>query len=483
MQSGWSVGGLRTAYAAGATDPVAVARDVLARVAARGDDGVWISRVDGEALLARATELARAPRRPPLWGIPFAVKDNIDTAGLPTTVACPDFARTPDRSAPVVRRLLAAGAMLVGKTNLDQFATGLTGCRSPYGTPRSVFGGDLIAGGSSSGSAVAVAAGLVAFALGTDTAGSGRVPAAMNGIAGVKPTRGLLPTVGVVPACRSLDCVSVFAADVAEAAEVAGLAAGPVAGDPWGRAPAPGAWSTAGGGWAGAGVSAGGDAGAGAGAGADAGGVPAAVRLGVPAGALDFEDSGLARAFGAAVERAGAVVAECVPVDLGPFLEAGSLLYGGPWVAERLADLGDFVRDRPDSVLPVIRDVLAPGWSYDAVATFRARHRLAALRAEVDQVWRRVDALLLPTVPARYTVAEIAADPIGRNTVLGRWTTFANLLDLAAVTVPSGRTPDGRPASVSLLGPACSDPLLAGLGAVLAVSAGAPAERAGTHPA
>jgi allophanate hydrolase len=441
--------GLRRAYLDGSLDPADVVQTVLDRTDRRGADGVWIWRCPADELRARAAELARLRDRPglaglPLFGLPFAVKDNIAVAGVPTTAGCPDFARVAEATAPVVRRLLAAGAMLVGTTNLDQFATGLVGVRSPYGVPESVFGRRLIAGGSSSGSAVAVAAGLVAFALGTDTAGSGRVPAAMNGIAGVKPTRGLLSTVGVVPACRSLDCVSVFAADLADGVAVAQLAAGVEAGDPWGR-PAP------------AGVQA---------------RPPAAVRLGLPRLAdLRFADPELAHRFAAAVARAAPLVAESVPVDVTPLLAAGDLLYSGPWVAERLADLGRFLRANPASVLPVTRQVLGRGWRYDAVDLFRAQHRLQELRARADRLWAGVDALLLPTVGVTYTIEEIAAAPVERNLELGRYTQFANLLDLAAVTVPNGLTPAGRPASISVLGPAFSDATLAGLGAALALPA------------
>jgi allophanate hydrolase len=402
----------------------------LERLRERGDDGVWISTVPADRLREQA---AAAPAGRPLSGLTFAVKDNIDVAGLPTTAACPDFAYRPDRTAPVVRRLLDAGATLVGKTNLDQFATGLTGARSPYGTPESVFGGGLIAGGSSSGSAVAVAAGLVDFALGTDTAGSGRVPAALNGIVGVKPTRGLLSTVGVVPACRSLDCVSIFAPDVAAASAVLRVARGPEDDDPWSRV------------------------------GPDTVRDPGTLRLGVPADLDFFGDAGQEKAFADAAGRLGAATT----VDVGPLLEAGDLLYRGPWVAERLADLGDFLRDHPDSVLPVTRAVLETGRGFTAVDAFRARHRLQELRAWTGRLWRQVDALVLPTVGTTYTHAEIASDPIGRNLTLGRYTQFANLLDLAAVTVPNGFTADGRPASLTVFGPAFSDGTLALLAAAL----------------
>jgi allophanate hydrolase len=402
----------------------------LQRRQERGDDGVWISTVPADVLRDLA---AAAPADRPLSGLTFAVKDNIDVEGLPTTAACPDYGYRPERTAPVVQRLLDAGAVLVGKTNLDQFATGLTGARSPYGTPESVFGGGLIAGGSSSGSAVAVAAGLVDFALGTDTAGSGRVPAALNGIVGVKPTRGLLSTLGVVPACRSLDCVSIFAPDVAAASAVLRVARGPEDDDPWSRV------------------------------GPDTVRDPATLRLGVPADLDFFGDAGQEKAFADAAGRLGAVTT----VDAGPLLEAGDLLYRGPWVAERLADLDDFLRTRPDSVLPVTRAVLETGRAYTAADAFRAQHRLQELRAWTARLWRRIDALVLPTVGTTYTHAEIAADPIGRNLNLGRYTQFANLLDLAAVTVPNGFTADGRPASLTVFGPAFSDGTLALLAAAL----------------
>lgn len=439
---------LRRAYAEGWLRPSRLADAVLDRLGAGTVDNVWISTVAPDELRRRADALdacwaTRADL--PLYGVPFAVKDNIDVAGLPTTAGCPDYAYHPARTAPVVQRLLDAGAMLVGKTNLDQFATGLTGARSPYGACQSVFGGGLISGGSSSGSAVAVAAGLVAFSLGTDTAGSGRVPAALNGIVGVKPTRGLLSTLGVVPACRSLDCVSIFAGDVAGAAAVLRAARGLVPADPWGRA------------------------------GGAAAREPGTLRVGIPrADDLEFfGDAGQQRRFAAGVERFSGLVAARLPVDLGPLLEAGDLLYRGPWVAERLADLGDFLREHPDSVLPVTRRVLETGWQFTAADAFRALHRLQDLRACTRRLWESVDVLVLPTVGTTYTLDEIAADPVGRNLNLGRYTQFANLLDLAAVTIPNGMTADRRPASLTLLGPAFSDATLVRLAAALQQAVGA----------
>ncbi len=447
------ISALRAAYRAGRCTPVQVAEEILNRIAARGDDHVWISRVPDEELLHAA---ANADPDAPLGGIPFAVKDNIDVAGLPTTAGCPDFGYLPRVSAPVVRRLLDAGALLIGKTNLDQFATGLNGTRSPYGAVRSVYGNDLIAGGSSSGSAVAVAAGLCSFALGTDTAGSGRVPAALNGIVGLKPTRGVLSTVGVVPACRSLDCVSVFAGTVADATLVAELATGAPVG-PWDRAaPQPGPAPVA----------------------------AAELRLGVPDPAeLDFSgDEGMRAAFAAAVDRAGAVVGSLVPVKIAPFLEAGDLLYRDALVAERLADLGDFLQRRPESVLPVTREVISSGARYDAAQLFRAQHRLRELAAWAAGVFTGIDALLLPTIPTTFTVEELLREPIAHNLTLGRYTQFVNLLDLAAVAFPAGSTVDGRPAGVTVIGPAFTDPTLAALAARLTFPVGPPAGGAVPDP-
>jgi len=441
---------LRRAYRRGFTAPAEVVAAVLDRIAARGDDGVWITTVAADALYARAAELelVRAGEGGrllglPLFGVPFAVKDNIDVAGLPTTAGCPDFSYRPDRSAPVVDRLLAAGAILVGKTNLDQFATGLTGCRSPYGVPESVLGGGLIPGGSSSGSAVAVAAGLVAFALGTDTAGSGRVPAALNGIVGLKPTRGLLSTMGVVPACRSLDCVSVFAHDVGDAATVFATARGSGPDDAWGRVLPDGRVGPR---------------------------PPGTLRLGVPAmdGLEFFGDVGQRDQHGVGRVRAAQVVGELIEVDIDPLLEAGELLYAGPWVAERLADLEDFLDHHPDAVLPVTRQIIKGGRRYGAAQVFRAQHRLRELHAETDRLWERVDAILLPTVGTTFTIDEVAAQPVRHNATLGRYTQFANLLDLAVVTIPNGRTADGRPSSLSLIGPAFSDATLCHLAAAFA---------------
>ncbi|WP_436759055.1 allophanate hydrolase [Streptosporangium sp. V21-05] len=448
-------------YRSGTADPTDVAREVLARIAARGDDHVWITLRPAADLLGDAAELARRwpdpDTRPPLYGVPFAVKDNVDVAGLPTTAACPAYSYVPERGAPLVERLLAAGALLVGKTNLDQFATGLSGTRSPYGACESPLLPGLISGGSSSGSAVAVAADLVSFAVGTDTAGSGRVPAALTGTVGVKPSRGLVSTLGVVPACASLDCPSVFARSAADGLAVLSAIAAFEPADPWSRElPVPGQ-------------------------------VPPAaysLRVGVPRDPEFFGDTAAEAAFAEAAERLSGLGHTLVPVDLDPFLAAGRLLYEGPWLAERLAAVGDFVTRNPGEVHPVTLKVLSGGGALSAVDAFEGLYRLRALDAETRRAWASMDVLAVPTVPTTFTVAEMLESPIERNAILGHYTTFTNLLDLAGISVPAGTTTAGRPHGVTFLGPAGSDELLAGLGAAFhALTGGPPIPVPDTRPA
>ena len=439
---------LRAAYREHTASALAVADEVLSRIDARDEDGVWITRVPEAALRAAATALetraaGEGTAAMPLYGLPFAVKDNIDVAGLPTSCACPGFAYTPARSAPVVERLIGAGALLVGKTNLDQFATGLVGTRSPYGIPRNPFDPAFIPGGSSSGSAVAVAAGLVAFALGTDTAGSGRVPAAFNNIVGLKPSRGLISASGVVPACRSLDCVSIFARHAADAAAVLDVAAGFDAVDPYSR-PAP------------------------AGFGAPR---PVAERFvfGVPpAGQLEFFGNADGPAlYGAVVARLAAFGGEAVEIDYEPFLDATALVYRGPWLAERYGAIEQATGGRFDLLHPVVREILTGAGKILAPDVFRGLDRLGLLRQRTRQVWREIDLLVLPTTGTTYRIAEIEADPIALNETLGRYTNFANLLDLSAIAVPAGFRRDGLPFGVTLFAPAFRDPFLAVIGGML----------------
>ena len=430
---------LEEAYAAGDLTPLRLVEAILADIARRGADSVWISLVPEERLRARAADLARrGPEGLPLYGVPFAVKDNIDVAGCETTAACPGFAYKPERSANVVERLEAAGAIAIGKTNLDQFATGLVGTRSPYGTARNPFDAVRVPGGSSSGSAVAVAQGQVSFALGTDTAGSGRVPAGFNNIVGLKPSRGLIGCTGVVPACRSLDCVSIFALTAGDAGLVLHHAAGEDAADPYSR-PGPPL------------------------------GPPMAVpqfRFGVPKAEQRefFGDSAYAAAFDAALSELAAMGGTPVEVDLAPFLEAATLLYDGPWVAERWAAVGDFVAARPDDVLPVTRGIISAGSDRSAREAFDAQYKLEALRRATAPVWRTIDVLVVPTAGRHFTLADVAAEPVKRNSELGRYTNFVNLLDLCALAMPAALVEGGRPFGITFIAPAFRDHYLVSLG-------------------
>jgi len=426
-----SIAAVRAALAEGAT-PLDIAEEVIARRAALADRAVFITETPDEVLRAEARRLTEAgPEGLPLWGVPFAVKDNIDVAGLPTSAACPAYAYAPERDATVVARLRAAGAMVIGKTNLDQFATGLNGTRSPHGAPRCVFDAAYVSGGSSSGSAVAVAAGLCAFSLGTDTAGSGRVPAMFNNLVGLKPTPGLVPNTGVVPACRSVDVVTVFAGSVGEAAEVRTLMEGYDAADPFSRKAVPAA-------------------------------LPAKPRIGVLAGAEKnfYGNAEVAALYEDACARAEALGATLVPFDYAPFREAAALLYGGPWVAERLAAVEDFFASNADDFDPTVRAIIAGAQGKTAVEAFNGLYRLNALRQQVAPVWEAVDMLLLPTSPTRHTVADMLADPIAKNSEFGLYTNFANLLGYAAIAVPGGFGASGLPAGVQLVGPAFSDAAL-----------------------
>jgi len=405
-------------------------------IEADGPGPVWIVLADREAAVRRAREVDPALS---LAGVPFAVKDNIDVAGMPTTAGCPAYSYVPTRTATVVQRLLDAGAVLVGKTNLDQFATGLVGVRSPYGACSSVFDQRYISGGSSSGSAVAVAKGLVAFALGTDTAGSGRVPAAFNDIVGLKPTRGLLSTTGVVPACRSLDCVSIFAASAKGAERVWRVAQGFDPADPFSRTADPGAGAAP---W-----------------------LPGPFRFGVPRDEdlAFFGDTESPRLYRTAAARLEVLGGTRVTIDFAPFREAAALLYSGPWVAERYAAVGEFVDAHPDQVHPVVAQIVRGAASRSAADAYRGLYQLEALKRAAAAQWAGIDVLLLPTAGTIYTKEAVEADPIQLNSNLGYYTNFVNLMDLAAVAMPAGFRRDGLPFGVSLIGPAFSDAALLAL--------------------
>ncbi|MDT5195854.1 MAG: allophanate hydrolase [Mycobacterium sp.] len=426
---GPSVAEILDSHAAGTGSPIKTALRVADAIAARGDDGTWLSTVPREELLAAAAAIENRPgaRTLPLYGVPFGVKDSFDVEGVPTTLSCPDYAYVPSTTAPAVRRLLDAGALYVGKTNLDQFATGLNGTRTPYPIPRSVYGADMISGGSSSGSALAVALGQVPFAVATDTAGSGRVPAALNGVVGFKPSRGLISTVGLVPACKSLDCISVMAGCIDDVDRVFDVMVARDDDDAWSRDSGPR--------YAGA-----------------------PIRVGLPpVGELEFFGDDEMRGAHLGFRDHLARHATIVDVSLEPFLAAGALLYQGPWVAERLVEFGDFLNERPESIHPVVRDILRSGEKYTAVQAFAALQRLQELKAQVGRLWQTMDVLVVPTIGTTFTVDEVLARPIDCNTMLGHYTHFGNLLDLLGVAVPLGVAADGRPFSAMLLGAALSD--------------------------
>ena len=427
------IASLRRSYGEGTARPSEVVDAILPAIASEGTEGIWIHLRDAEDLRAEARRLERIhpqDARPALYGVPFAVKDNIDVAGVPTTVACPEFAYVPEHTAPVVERLRALGALFVGKTNLDQFATGLVGVRSPYGIPKNPFDARYVTGGSSSGSAAAVARGQVSFSIATDTAGSGRVPAAFNNLVGLKPSRGLLSTTGLVPACQSIDCMTFLTLTCEDARELAIAATGFDARDPYSR-PEAGHFQ-----WQSSLAS-----------------LPG-VRVGVPRdGDLYFGDSSEKERFATACTRLATMGLELERVDMAPFYEAGALLYEGPWVAERLSGLETFMQTHPEALLPVIRSILTSGARHRATDAFRAVHRLAELRRAVEPLWSRLHALVVPTTTFHPQIEEVLADPISANARLGQYTTFANLLDLAAVAVPGGFRPNGLPSGVTFIGP------------------------------
>lgn len=439
--------GWRRAYA----DGILTVREALRRVRAamQADDPAWIHRCDDAFIEAQVAALERGGHvGRPLYGVPFAVKDNIDVAGLPTTAACPAFAYTAQRTAASVRRLMEAGAVLVGKTNLDQFATGLVGTRSPYGEVPNSFDPRHVSGGSSSGSASVVARGLVPFALGTDTAGSGRVPAGFNNIVGLKPTPGLVSAEGVLPACRSLDCVSVFALTVSDAALVLSLMEGLEPGEARFHAavPRPGSF-------------------------------PEPLRIGVPSQPQWLGDAGYEAAFAQAVAQAGRLGGKLVEVDLSVLHDVAALLYDGPWVAERYAVLEPLLQHRPEVLDPVVRRVVEAARGQGAVEAFRGQYRLRELAEQAAGLWQAIDVLIVPTAPTLPTRSAVAAEPVLRNSELGRYTNFVNLLGQAALAVPAGFTSAGLPFGVTFIAPGGSDAALAALGARWQAALGLPMGR------
>lgn len=423
---------LRSAYRNGTLRVRQTVEEILRRLAEAGDDKVWISRASDLDLLAAADRLDK--RRGeidslPLYGVPFAVKDNIDVAGMTTTAACPGFAYEAAESAEVVRRLVDAGAIVVGKTNLDQFATGLVGVRSPYGVPRNPFDPSYVPGGSSSGSAVAVSSGLVSFSLGTDTAGSGRVPAGFNNIVGLKPTPGLFSSKGLVPACRSLDCISVFALSCADADAVLDVAA-------------------------------------------DAGTTPPIgerFRFGIlgPKDAEFFGDAAYAGLYAQSIARLRKMGGTPVEIDYAPFRDAAQLLYSGPWVAERTAAVGAFIEQADDraGVWPTTRQIVLGGRNYSAVDAFEGQYRLADLKARAFAEMKDLDMLVVPTSGTIYRLADLEREPVLYNSHLGHYTNFVNFFGLSALAVPAGFRPDGMPGGITLIARANAERSLLAFGA------------------
>lgn len=437
---GWTLGEWQTAYRSGA-----ITADHLLTLATHypADDSAWILRANAEQLAAQLAQLRERLAavggditQLALYGVPFAIKDNIDAAGWETTAACPEFAYVASEDASVVKKLRAAGAILMGKTNLDQFATGLVGTRSPYGAVGNSFNAQYVSGGSSSGSASVVARGLVAFSLGTDTAGSGRVPAGFNNIVGLKPTKGRLSTTGLVPACRSVDCISIFALSVEDAETVAHVAAGYDASDAYSRVN-PNTAPVA---------------------------VGASIKLAVPASLEFFGDTQNQAVFEQAVEGFKALGAVITPVDFSPFKALADQLYFGPWLAERTVALESMLDNQPDAINPVVRGIVESGRQYTACDAYKAEYLRAELSRRINDTLAVFDALLVPTSPTIRSLAEMAVEPVRYNSQFGYYTNFTNLADLSALALPAGLRADGLPSGITLLAPAWHDSALAHLG-------------------
>lgn len=393
-----------------------------------------------EAWICRYPESAAQSEmvRGSLSGLRFAVKDNIDVAGLPTTAACPAFVHKPAASAVVVKKLLDAGGSLVGKTNLDQFACGLNGTRSPYGAVPNAINPAYVSGGSSSGSAYVVATGQVDFSLGTDTAGSGRVPAGLNNIVGLKPSRGLISTRGVLPAAQSVDCVSIFAGTVATAVKVLEAAMGHDPLDAFSRKLVLNDQPY--------------------------GTLSGAFRFGVPSTPVFFGDGLASAAFDGAVKKLCAMGGTSVTIDYAPMQEAATLLYESALVAERYTAIRSFFDAHEAEVMEPVRSIIASGRNYSAADLFEAQTRLKQLGQQADTMWADIDLLVVPTAPTHYTIAQMQQDPVALNRNLGAHTNFVNLLDYAALSVPSSMRADSLPFGITLIGRCGSDWQLAELG-------------------
>jgi len=428
---------LRAQYRAGTLTPTALVKQLDAVIGSEDSHNVWIHRLSLDEMMPYAKNLeGKNPETLPLYGIPFAIKDNIDLAGTPTTAGCPDYAYMPNQSATVVQKLIDAGAIPVGKTNLDQFATGLVGTRSPYGACKNSINPTYISGGSSAGSAVSVALNMASFSLGTDTAGSGRVPAALNNLVGHKPTCGLLSTSGVVPACRTLDCVSIFAKNAQDAATVLQTAQGFDVEDAYSRE-RPRDEAIIGNKFV--------------------FGVPKPEQLAF------FNNAETPKLFKEAIKKLEKIGGIALEIDFAPFLETARLLYEGPWVAERYVAIQDFFDAKPEAIFPVTKKIISNAAKFSAADTYNAMYQLKALQRSTSAVWRDIDVLLTPTVGTAYTITEVEADPIQTNTNLGYYTNFMNLLDLAAIAVPTDFYGSGVGFGITLCMPAFSDNVLLNL--------------------
>lgn len=438
----FSISHLTAQYRSGVFTPTVLANTIVDQLTVSERREVWISTVTKEVLLQRAAILekrlaAEGIDAMPLYGIPFAVKDNIDVAGMTTTAACPEFAYTAEKNAVVVDLLLDAGAMLIGKTNLDQFATGLVGVRSPYGAVRNAHHPAYISGGSSSGSAVAVALGLVAFSLGTDTAGSGRVPAGFNRLVGLKPTKGLISTTGLVPACKTLDCISIFANDVADAWQVLRVAGHYDATDSYSR---------------------------------EITQQPVQQKqsycIAIPKQREFYGDKVAEAAFHKTCallqEKANITIRY---IDFSCFLETAALLYQGPWVAERMAAISSFFEDHAEDMHPVVRDIISQAKNFNAVDAFKAQYALKEYCRQAEIILQGVDVLLVPTTTRFPTIQEVLNDPVTVNSQLGYYTNFVNLMDMAAIAIPGLMREDGLPAGITLIGQSGTDQQLAAIAA------------------
>ncbi|NET48297.1 MAG: allophanate hydrolase [Merismopedia sp. SIO2A8] len=465
---------LQHCYATGQLTPSQVLNAIATDLEARGDDGIWIMTVPTEDLLKRATELESMDdiqrQQCPLWGIPFSVKDCIDIAGLPTSAACPEFAYEATQTNPVVQTILDAGAILIGKTNLDQFATGLVGIRTGYTVPHNAFSKDYIPGGSSSGAALSVAVGLVSFAIGTDTGGSGRVPAAMNNIVGLKPTKGVLSTRHTVEACKTLDCLSIFALTVADAYTVFDLVQNVDLNHPFSRQANPSTQFPPG--------KAGGRSGSSpwfsgtvTTEGRDGGEGKQTLsahpfRFGVP-------EQNQRQFFGnvdvkARYEEAIATLSDlggtCVKIDYTPFLQANELLFNGAWVAERYASVGQFIETNPEAIVPITREIITKAKTLTAVQAFEGLYAVDVLKQTIQPLWDKMDCLVVPTTGTVYRIDEIEAEPLKLNANLGYYTNFVNLLDLCAIALPNGFQSNGIPTGITLIAPPYREPFLTHLG-------------------